>query len=123
MAQGRAIYGIVSARVSSDSRATNSTAEATLGDPAESSGGWQRAHQASLLIVQGFALTTHPHRADMAFPPPSTSATRSPGETATLQRYARAAGIAMLLTIIFGALGEMYLPGKIVVSRQSRHRY
>jgi len=33
----------------------------------------------------------------------------------TIQRYARAAGVAMLLSIIFGVLGEMYLPGKIIV--------
>ena len=33
-----------------------------------------------------------------------------------LQRYARAAGIAMLLSIVFGTIGEMYLPGKIVVA-------
>ena len=37
-------------------------------------------------------------------------------DVATLQRYARAAGVAMLLSIIFGFLGEMYLPGKIIVS-------
>jgi len=35
---------------------------------------------------------------------------------ATLRRYARVAGVAMLLSIVFGFLGEMYLPGKIVVS-------
>lgn len=35
---------------------------------------------------------------------------------ATLQRYARAAGVAMLLSIVFGFIGEMYLPGKIIVS-------
>jgi len=35
---------------------------------------------------------------------------------ATLQRYARAAGVAMLLSIVFGFLGEMYLPGRIIVS-------
>jgi hypothetical protein len=34
----------------------------------------------------------------------------------TLQRYSRVAGIAMLLSIVFGALGEAYLPGKIIVS-------
>jgi hypothetical protein len=39
-----------------------------------------------------------------------------PTDVATLQRYARAAGVAMLLSIIFGLLGEMYLPGKIIVS-------
>jgi hypothetical protein len=37
-------------------------------------------------------------------------------DTATVQRYARYAGIAMLLSIVFGALGEAYLPGKIIVS-------
>jgi hypothetical protein len=36
--------------------------------------------------------------------------------TATLQRYARFTGIAMLLSIVFGALGEAYLPGRIIVS-------
>lgn len=35
---------------------------------------------------------------------------------ATLRRYARAAGVAMLLSIVFGFLGEMYLPGRIIVS-------
>lgn len=34
---------------------------------------------------------------------------------ATLQRYARVAGVAMLLSIVFGFLGEAYLPGRIVV--------
>ena len=34
----------------------------------------------------------------------------------TLQRYARVAGIAMLLSIIFGFLGEMVLPNRIIVS-------
>lgn len=34
---------------------------------------------------------------------------------AMLQRYARVAGIAMLLSIVFGFLGEMYLPGKFIV--------
>lgn len=33
-----------------------------------------------------------------------------------LQRYARATGVALLLSIVFGALGEMYLPGKIIVA-------
>jgi hypothetical protein len=32
-----------------------------------------------------------------------------------LRRYARYAGVAMLLSIVFGALGEAYLPGKIIV--------
>lgn len=40
----------------------------------------------------------------------------TPEYAATLQRYARAAGVAMLLSIVFGFLGEMYLPGKIIVS-------
>lgn len=39
-----------------------------------------------------------------------------PAHVATLQRYARAAGVALLLSIVFGVLGEMYLPGKIIVS-------
>jgi hypothetical protein len=34
----------------------------------------------------------------------------------TMQRYARFAGVLMLLSIIFGALGEAYLPGKYIVS-------
>ena len=32
-----------------------------------------------------------------------------------LPRYARAIGVAMLLSIIFGALGEAYIPGRIIV--------
>lgn len=36
-------------------------------------------------------------------------------ENLTVARYARVAGVAMLLSIIFGLLGEMILPGKIVV--------
>lgn len=39
-----------------------------------------------------------------------------PADVAIVQRYAHAAGVAMLLSIIFGFLGEMYLPGKIIVS-------
>jgi hypothetical protein len=35
---------------------------------------------------------------------------------ATLQRYARAAGVAMLLSIVFGIIGELYLPAKIIVT-------
>src|SRR5688572_8709228 len=34
---------------------------------------------------------------------------------ATLQRYARATGVAMLLSIIFGMIGELYLPARIIV--------
>jgi len=37
-------------------------------------------------------------------------------DATTLQRYARVAGVAMLLSIVFGFLGEMYLPGKIIVA-------
>jgi hypothetical protein len=33
-----------------------------------------------------------------------------------LQRYSRVAGIAMLLSVVFGALGEAYFPGRIIVS-------
>jgi hypothetical protein len=40
----------------------------------------------------------------------------TPDHADTLQRYARAAGVAMLLSIVFGFLGEMYLPGKIIVA-------
>ena len=36
-------------------------------------------------------------------------------EALTLARYARVAGVAMLLSIVFGFLGEMFLPGRIVV--------
>jgi hypothetical protein len=39
-----------------------------------------------------------------------------PTPAAALQRYARIAGVAMLLSIVFGALGEAYLPSKIIVS-------
>jgi hypothetical protein len=35
----------------------------------------------------------------------------------TLSRYARVAGVAMLLSIVFGILGEMILPDQIVVAR------
>ena len=38
---------------------------------------------------------------------------------ADLPRYARIAGVAMLLSIIFGALGEAYIPGRIIVSRDA----
>ena len=33
-----------------------------------------------------------------------------------LPRYARVAGVAMMLSIIFGAVGEAYIPGRIVVN-------
>lgn len=39
-----------------------------------------------------------------------------PAHIATLQRYARATGVAMLLSLFFGFVGEMYLPGRIIVS-------
>ncbi len=37
-------------------------------------------------------------------------------DVAVLQRYARAAGVAMLLSLVFGMIGELYLPGRIVVA-------
>lgn len=37
-------------------------------------------------------------------------------EPEVLQRYARIAGVAMLLTLIFGMLGELILPNRIIVS-------
>ena len=39
-----------------------------------------------------------------------------PWSAATLQRYARYAGVAMLLSIVFGFLGEAWIPGRIIVS-------
>jgi hypothetical protein len=39
-----------------------------------------------------------------------------PTNASTLQHYAKAAGVAMLLSIVFGGLGEAYLPGRIIVS-------
>jgi len=36
-------------------------------------------------------------------------------DAATLQRYARVAGVAMLLSVVFGAIGEAYIPGRIMV--------
>ena len=33
-----------------------------------------------------------------------------------IDRYARYAGVAMLLSLVFGALGEAYLPGRIIVT-------
>ena len=35
-----------------------------------------------------------------------------------IRRYARWAGVAMLLSIVFGLLGEMVLPDKIVAAVQ-----
>ena len=40
-------------------------------------------------------------------------------EALAVSRYARIAGVAMLLSIVFGALGEMVLPGKIIVSKDA----
>ncbi len=40
-------------------------------------------------------------------------------EGGTLARYARVAGVAMLLSIVFGLLGEMILPDRIVVARDA----
>ena len=40
-------------------------------------------------------------------------------EAVTLTRYARVAGVAMLLSIVFGLLGEMILPDRIVVARDA----
>jgi hypothetical protein len=37
-------------------------------------------------------------------------------DPAVMQRYARYAGVAMLLSIIFGFLGEMILPNRIIVA-------
>jgi hypothetical protein len=33
----------------------------------------------------------------------------------TIQRYARAAGVAMLLSVVFGFLGEQFIPGMFIV--------
>ena len=40
-------------------------------------------------------------------------------EAHAVSRYARVAGVLMLLSIVFGFLGEMYLPGKIIVGRDA----
>ncbi|HJQ19557.1 MAG TPA: DUF4386 domain-containing protein [Gemmatimonadaceae bacterium] len=45
-----------------------------------------------------------------------TQPATAPFDPRILQRYARVAGVAMLLTMIFGFLGEMYLPGQLVVA-------
>jgi hypothetical protein len=37
-------------------------------------------------------------------------------DVVNLARYARAAGVAMLLSLVFGFLGELYLPGKLIVT-------
>lgn len=46
----------------------------------------------------------------------AAAALAEPTDVAALPRYARAAGVAMLLSIVFGFLGELYLPGKIIVA-------
>jgi len=38
-------------------------------------------------------------------------------DSLSVSRYARVAGVAMLLSIVFGLLGEMILPDRIVVAR------
>lgn len=38
-----------------------------------------------------------------------------PSPAATLLRYARYAGVAMLVSIVFGFLGEAWIPGRIIV--------
>lgn len=48
-------------------------------------------------------------------PTPSTESR----EGLTVSRYARVAGVAMLLSIVFGFIGEMYLPGKIIVRQDA----
>lgn len=46
-----------------------------------------------------------------------TAVTHESAESADeVQRYARYAGIAMLLTLVFGGIGEGFLPGKIIVA-------
>lgn len=40
---------------------------------------------------------------------------RDSSDLNALQSYARAAGVALFLTIVFGAIGEAYIPGRIVV--------
>jgi hypothetical protein len=45
-----------------------------------------------------------------------TDATVGLADPVALQRYARAAGVAMLLSIVFGFLGEAYLPGLLIVA-------
>jgi hypothetical protein len=46
----------------------------------------------------------------------TTTLLARPTDAAVLQRYARAVGVAMLLSLIFGFLGEMYLPGRIIAA-------
>jgi len=40
-------------------------------------------------------------------------------EALRLSRYSRAAGVAMLLSIVFGLLGEMILPDRIIVTKDA----
>src|SRR4051794_21312240 len=42
--------------------------------------------------------------------------TDSTANEESLSRYARAAGVAILLSVVFGALGEAYIPGRIIVN-------
>lgn len=37
----------------------------------------------------------------------------------TISRYARVAGVALLLSVVFGFLGELILPGRIIVTRDA----
>src|SRR5687767_11075142 len=39
-----------------------------------------------------------------------------PAVDESMPRYARAAGVAMLLSVIFGAIGEAYVPSRIIVN-------
>ena len=40
-------------------------------------------------------------------------------ETHSVERYARPIAVLMLLSMIFGGLGESYLPGRIIVSNDA----
>jgi len=46
----------------------------------------------------------------------ATLALADPVVDVSLARYARIAGVAMLLSIIFGAIGEAWIPGRIIVA-------
>ncbi len=37
-------------------------------------------------------------------------------DEASVQRYARIAGVLVLISIFAGAFGEVYVPGKLIVS-------
>ena len=49
-------------------------------------------------------------------PPSARSAFDTHTDLSELQPWARAAGVAMLLTLVFGAIGEAYIPGRIIVA-------